>query len=607
MAGPYGFLLVSGCGQQGPWRYDGRRMMQPAAAATDAPAAPRTAATDQTRARAARRRLLAALPWLLLAAAAVVPYASNLNDYFLSDDLGLVWLFHDKPWGDFLGMFAGDWTEGIYGVQADELRPLIALFYRLGAVFGAANPLGYHGINLTLHVASTLLVYCLGVLTTRRQGISLAAGLLFALLPGHAEAVTWISGSADVIPGFFFLATVVTFVLFRRRGQRRWYLASLAVFALALFTKQSAILVPLLLVGYDVLLGDGGRRAHRGQRPWHAGGVSATWGVHAPYLALVLGYLLLRLALFGQALRERAWSLDLLGQFFGRQPAYIWSLFLPDDPAYTLQVSPERIPWAVGTALVLVAASALAIGELVRDRGGREESLRLLLFFGPLWHGVALVPLVVAYFSPRHLYFASAGACLLLPFLWFTPPRRSPRQVVAGALLVVLLTAHGAELLRANGVWQTAAQLVQGSTRDLETLATRLPAGSRVVLDLPPLHYVTKAWEFGLPFGLEPPFMGQGLYERWQIVEHPEAYCCRRSWAADRLDRIDAWAALPAGSEIHVLGWRAEEGWVVARTLEVPAALGEHATLLRTLVPDGGQPLYDAALELFGLLSGGSP
>jgi len=357
-------------------------MTQPAAAATDSPTAPRAVAIDRNGARAARRAVLAVLPLLLLGLAAAAPYLPNLNDYFLSDDLGLIWLFHAKPWADFLTMFARDWTEGIYGVQADELRPVIALFYRLGALFGAANPTGYHAINLALHVASSLLVYCLGLLTTRRRSISLASGLLFALLPGHAEAVTWISGSADVIPGFFFLLTIVTYSLFRRRRQRRWYLASVAIFALALFSKQSAILLPLLLVGHDLLLGDGRPRP---ARSWAA---ARGWLVHGPYLVMVLGYLGLRLALFGQAVRERQWSLDLLGQFLSRQPAYLWGLFLPDDPAYTLQVAPDRAPWAGAMALVLIAMSALAMVDVVRDRQGRRASLRLAVRTRERAHGV---------------------------------------------------------------------------------------------------------------------------------------------------------------------------------------------------------------------------
>src|SRR5215471_5664595 len=74
------------------------------------------------------------------------------TQYFLGDDFGLVQHLHNLPFSRLLSYFASDWTEGIYGVRLDELRPLLALSYRFdAAVWGTTNSAGYHLTNVLLH------------------------------------------------------------------------------------------------------------------------------------------------------------------------------------------------------------------------------------------------------------------------------------------------------------------------------------------------------------------------------------------------------------------------------------------------------------------------
>ena len=65
------------------------------------------------------------------------------DNYFLGDDFGLVQHLHDLPIERMVSYFGSDWTEGIYGVQLDELRPILAFTYWLDArIFGTFNVTG---------------------------------------------------------------------------------------------------------------------------------------------------------------------------------------------------------------------------------------------------------------------------------------------------------------------------------------------------------------------------------------------------------------------------------------------------------------------------------
>ena len=72
--------------------------------------------------------------------AAVVPYLPTIDDYFLQDDFGVVWLLAQKPWWHFPHWFTTPWMENIWGYVPDEIRPFPAATYQLAAWFGAGSP-----------------------------------------------------------------------------------------------------------------------------------------------------------------------------------------------------------------------------------------------------------------------------------------------------------------------------------------------------------------------------------------------------------------------------------------------------------------------------------
>src|ERR1700694_5190458 len=91
--------------------------------------------------------------------------------------------------------------------------------------------------------------------TDTKKAISIGAGALFLLHPSHTEAVSWISGRADLIATLFCLASLLFYLAYGRSKRAAHLAPSLFGFALALLAKESAICLPLLVVGVGIFAG----------------------------------------------------------------------------------------------------------------------------------------------------------------------------------------------------------------------------------------------------------------------------------------------------------------------------------------------------------------
>ncbi len=111
-----------------------------------------------------------------------------------------------------------------------------------------AQPLGYHLVNLGLHVLSALLVWKL----LRLLGVRAAflGGLLFAVHPVAVESVAWISEFKNTVSLPPLLLAAIAFIEFDRDGRRGAWASSLAWFFAALACKTSVVMFPAVLLLY---------------------------------------------------------------------------------------------------------------------------------------------------------------------------------------------------------------------------------------------------------------------------------------------------------------------------------------------------------------------
>ena len=500
---------------------------------------------------------------LLLLLLAALPFLPVLGGYFLADDFGTVQKLHRVGPAELLRFFAADWSLDIWGFPLRQLRPIVAISYRLDALFWNLNPFGYHLTNLLVHLLNCLLVFCIArALCGDVPGVPLLAAAFFALAPVHAEAVSWISGRVDLFAALFCLSSFFFFLRFVSSGGRPHYLLSLLAFTFGLFSKESSVTLPILLALYWVL--------YRPRRSPAA---------LLPFFLILALYMSLRTLLFPSALTSADMNTATLQEFLPRQLFYLAQLLFP--------TSPLDVP-ALRAAVIFLLAAGLVLGR---------AHLRHLTFAGPIWYFPAILPLVVTYPTERHLYFASAGVSIVLALAC---------SGFGGALRVapcLWLLLYGASLCASNLRWVAFGRLSWEIKKAVETHAAALPAGSVIILgpvpegpevNPTPNRTLVTPWDCGLPFALQQPF--SGVYARHTLIEPPELVC-RRDWWETRGPLLQQALASP----VHVLNWHPDTRAPAFHTLSPERVKIVHEQVLNR--PFGATPLSEEeAMELLGSL-----
>ncbi len=133
-----------------------------------------------------------------------------------------------------------------------QYHPLVTLSFALEYHFFQAAPLPYHLDNLLLHLLNGGLVFALAHrLFGGRILPAFLAGIFFTIHPLQAGAVAWISGRKDLLSAAFFLGSLLAYQRYLNRRSRAGLSLSLLLGILALLSKATTAVLPLLLLICD--------------------------------------------------------------------------------------------------------------------------------------------------------------------------------------------------------------------------------------------------------------------------------------------------------------------------------------------------------------------
>jgi hypothetical protein len=477
---------------------------------------------------------------VVAAVAAVLPYLTTLDNYFVQDDFGVVALLSSKPATYFPRWFVSTWMEDIWGYTPDEVRPFPAVSYQIAAAFGAASPYANHVINIAFHAANAVLVLAVAIEAAGLAVVpALVAAVAFAVLPMQTESVAWITGRVDSMPACFFLAAFLCFVRWRAAHGGRAYAWAVAWCAVALLSKQNTVTLVPCLMAYDLVVR---RQPVRPNWQWLR--------PYVPFIVLTVAYLALRYVLFGEVARE--------GMLNERQLA----VFAADAVVHLKRMVYGEVGVAApggGLLMWVVAVASAAVIYGVVAVGRRAAPLAGVAGFALIWIGLAVAPTLVAgYASPRHMYLASVGWALLLALPVELPWRREGRVArwVAAAAAVVLLGLYATQLRDEVARWDRRSDVAAAIVRDLDGEARRMPPGTLIVAGAP-----RSSFDFAVPHALGPPFTSDDLTARLRIVTHSSLHCCPANlWEPHTRGLLQAWLDDPARPPVVVLHWNADTG-----------------------------------------------
>ena len=187
-------------------------------------------------------RLRTAWPWAaLLLMVAAVYWPALFADFVWDDTVFILQSAQIKAWSGLLDIwFNADWSNELH------FWPLLNSSFWLDHKLWGFNPVGFHATNILLHGINTLLLWRL--LTHMAVPGAWLVAALFALHPIHAEPVVWVTARKDLLATCFYLLAFGCWLRFRKTGNAGSYLALLALYAAALFSKTVAITLPAVLL-----------------------------------------------------------------------------------------------------------------------------------------------------------------------------------------------------------------------------------------------------------------------------------------------------------------------------------------------------------------------
>ena len=395
----------------------------------------------------------------------------------------VIGLFTLLLWGQSLG-YDFVWDDEIYIYKNQSIRSLANIpefFYRMAAQSAEDKPTSYrpirntafallhaldfketpqpwifHVANVLGHAAVAMLLFLVSLVLWERLegGISMAArvaALLIALgfvaHPANAEVVCWAKCLDDVLAALFVMAAARS--LFKWNEGRRGYVAALAWFLVAAFTKESA--VPFALMAFFIFNG-----FHK--LPWRR---SAQLTI--PFLLTAFFYAVCRHLVAGRSSQcpplAGSYGQTLINMFPVVSEYLRLLLGIPPfcaDYNY-LQYEPSHAflsLWVLEGLFLVLLFGALAawLWRLPRWR---------ITAFGLIWIGLFLLPVsnlipMMQYMAERFLYLPMIGFLLALGGMLLNWQRsRRIATVTASALVLVWADAS----LNREGIWSDTLNL----------------------------------------------------------------------------------------------------------------------------------------------------
>jgi len=182
------------------------------------------------------------LPCLLL-------YAPSLSYFFAQDDFYFLHNASQYRLGDLAATFKP---------IGPFYRPLsTSLYFSLMLRLSGLWPAPYHAFSLGLFCLNVLLVYHVGYAVFRSREGGFVAAVFYLTRGVHFETVSWVSGIQDLSMTFFVLASMLLYLGRAQTGKYRLFPA-MGMFVPALLSKETAVVLPLFLLAYEIILG--GRR-----------------------------------------------------------------------------------------------------------------------------------------------------------------------------------------------------------------------------------------------------------------------------------------------------------------------------------------------------------
>jgi len=357
------------------------------------------------------------------------------------------------------------------GTGKDSYRPISNLTYFFDYYLFHAKPYGSHLINILIHGVNSVLVYWIVNQIFSLPILGVFAGLLFSLHPIQSEAVTKMSIRADVLSAMFVLWSFYFWINFRQGeySRKKYYCASLAMYFLAVFSKETAFILPLIIFLFDRVLVS----PHLGLRQrslWYIG-----------FVPIFIFFLFLYFIVFPSPLATPNTFHWLGGSFLnhGLIMGYIWCSYLMNIlMPWTVKMIPVHYcPPVPGLVSLATAEIGIAIMFFITGICMLWRNCKECIFF-MLWYMVFYLPIsnLIPIANPmayHYMYLPSIGLLIVLSFflqnIFKADPLKKYSQNLRNILYVTIIIFCATKTFFLNDDWKSDSDIGFAWIRDYPT------------------------------------------------------------------------------------------------------------------------------------------
>ena len=406
-----------------------------------------TAITEDRIAAASEKHFV----WMILLVTAIT-YAGAIRFDFVYDDFPQI--VHNpfiRAWHYVPQYFVSSvWKQISPLIPGNYYRPLFLLWMRVNYSIFADHSLGWHLAAVLMHLLVTWLTYLLVRKMTGQFTTAWLAALIFGVHPIHHEVVAWVSGTTESLFAILFLLAFLAYLESREGANTFWMTLSCALYALALLSKETAIILPALVFAHGWI---GHSPAENERRPEYASRFRSAFTPAALFLPIALLYLLARYKI-----------LSGLGHSFVHVSSVAWLLTLPSILLFYVRnwFLPFRLSESYDlfyqtnlnfAHVFLPVAILIVLGVtlwILRNRLGATG-----VGYAVAWIVIPLLPALDTFvFRPdelvhdRYFYIPSIGAALLVALIVERAAKTrlglfgQPTHVVVTALALTLVLVY---------------------------------------------------------------------------------------------------------------------------------------------------------------------
>ncbi len=204
------------------------------------------------------------LPYLILSVFGFLLYYQTMSFSFVYLDDNRLILDNQEILREssFIKIFTSD----VFFSNIDSsfyYRPLLNISFLLDIIIGKTAPFIFHFSNLILHLLSVSLLFYIFKKHFFSEKISLFLSFVFLTHPALAQAVAWIPGRNDLLLTIFVLISFSLFLDFLKNNKLSYLWWHFIFLLFALFTKETAVFLPIICVFYYYLFDEKSQNDYR--------------------------------------------------------------------------------------------------------------------------------------------------------------------------------------------------------------------------------------------------------------------------------------------------------------------------------------------------------